>query len=170
MVPLMVMLPSSAKPVLILSFDLTGSELSLVEIGESSNSPTLCLKCVLLIKTRQRSSAWALLVGKHEQNQNFPYSSLTLGTLNKMKLMLCAAFIYIKGERIRRLCMNVAFKYIWLKGLNCLTHGRIINLCIIYHSLHDYDYHLLETICALFSLFGYDYELKKVVLGTSLEN
>ena len=35
-----------------LDFGLTGSELSLVEIGESSNSPTLCLKCVLLIKTR----------------------------------------------------------------------------------------------------------------------
>ena len=27
------------------------------------------LKCVLLIQTRQRSSAWALLVGKHQQNQ-----------------------------------------------------------------------------------------------------
>ena len=36
MTPLMVMLPSSAKPVLVLSFDfdLTGLGLSLIEIGE----------------------------------------------------------------------------------------------------------------------------------------
>jgi hypothetical protein len=54
MLHLMVMSPSSAKPSLVLSFDfsLTCSELSLVEIGELTNSPTLCLKCVLLIKTR----------------------------------------------------------------------------------------------------------------------
>jgi hypothetical protein len=38
MTPPMVMSPYSAKPVLVLSFDfgLTGSELSLVEIGEST--------------------------------------------------------------------------------------------------------------------------------------
>jgi hypothetical protein len=82
------------------------------------------------------------------------YSSVTIGTLNKMKLMLCAMFIYIMGERIRRLCMNVPFKYIWLKGLNCLTCVRIVYLYIMYHSLHDYDYHILEIICARFSLFG----------------
>ena len=152
----MVMSPSSAKPVLVLNFDfsLTGSELSLVEIGESIDSPTLYLKCVLLIKTRQRSSAWALLVEKHQHNQNFIYPSLSLGTLNKIKLMLCASFSYIMGDKIRSLNMNVAFKYIWLKGLNCLTHGRIVYLCIMYHSLHDYNYHLPEIIYALFSLFG----------------
>ena len=33
--PLMVMSPSSAKPVLVLSFDLIGSGPSLIEIGES---------------------------------------------------------------------------------------------------------------------------------------
>ena len=51
MMPLMVMSPSSTKPILVLSLDfgLTGSELSLVEIGESI-FPTLCLKCVLLIR------------------------------------------------------------------------------------------------------------------------
>jgi hypothetical protein len=50
MTPLLVMLPSSVKPVLVLSFDfgLIGSGPSLVEIGESTVSfPTLCLKCVL---------------------------------------------------------------------------------------------------------------------------
>ena len=53
MMPLMVMSPSSAKPVLVLSFDfgLTGSGSSLVEVWENQlSSPTLCLKCVLLIK------------------------------------------------------------------------------------------------------------------------
>ena len=41
MAPLMVMPPSSAKPVLVLSFDfgLIGSEPSLVEIGESMILP-----------------------------------------------------------------------------------------------------------------------------------
>jgi hypothetical protein len=33
-------------------FGLIGLELSLVEIRESSNSPILCLKCVLFIETR----------------------------------------------------------------------------------------------------------------------
>jgi hypothetical protein len=54
MTHILVMPPSSSKPILVLSFDfgLTGSELSFVEIGELTNLPTLCLKCVLLIKTR----------------------------------------------------------------------------------------------------------------------
>ena len=46
MMHLMVMLPSSAKPTLVLS--LTGLEPSLIEIEEST-FPTLCLKCVLHI-------------------------------------------------------------------------------------------------------------------------
>ena len=52
MTPLMVMLPSSTKPALVLSFDfgLTGPELSLVEIRESTVFPHTCLKCVLLIR------------------------------------------------------------------------------------------------------------------------
>ena len=51
MMLLMIMSPSSAKPVLVLSFNfgLTGSEHSSIEIGEST-FPTLCLKCVLLIR------------------------------------------------------------------------------------------------------------------------
>ena len=52
MAPLMVMSPSYAKPVLVLSFNfgLTGSKLLLIEIGESTDSPTLFLKRVLLIR------------------------------------------------------------------------------------------------------------------------
>ena len=50
----MVMQPSSAKLVFDFEFNfgLIGSELSLVEIGELNNSPTLCSTCVMLIKTR----------------------------------------------------------------------------------------------------------------------
>jgi hypothetical protein len=55
-------------------------------------------------------------MGKHQQNQNFIHSSLTLSTLSKIKLMLCASFIYIMGDKIRRLSINVAFKYVWPKG------------------------------------------------------
>ena len=132
-------------------FGLTGSKLLLVEIGESTDSPTLCLKCVLLIKTRQRSSAWALLVGKHQQNHNFTYSSLTLGTLNKMKLMLCVLFNYVMGDKIKRLSMSVAFKYIWQKGLSFLTLEGLST----YKSLHDYDYHLSEIRCAKFQIIWF---------------
>ena len=90
------------------------------------------------------------MVGKQQQNQNFIYSSLTLGTLNKIKLMSCALFNI--GDKIRRLSMNVTFKYIWLQRLNCLTHERIVYLYIMYQSLYDYDYHLSEIRCAMFYL------------------
>ena len=146
MTPLLVMSPSSAKPILILSLDFWFDRFRTFTCRNLGNDylPALCFKCVLLIKTRYRSSAWALLVGKHKQNQNFIYSSLALGTLNKMKLMQCALFNYNMGDKIRRLIMNEAFMFIWKKGLNCLTHGRIVYLYIMYQSLHDYDYHLLE--------------------------
>ena len=156
MAPPMMMSLSSAKLILVLSFDfgLAGSEPLLVEIGESTVFPHTLLEVCPAHKTRYRSSAWALLVGKHQQNQNFTYSSLTLGTLNKMKLMLCALFNYNMGGKIKRLSMNIAFKYIWQKRLNCLTYGRSVYLYIMYRTLYDYDYHLLEIGYALFSLFG----------------
>ena len=90
-VSLMMMLPSFAKTILVLGFDFWLSRFRTFTCRNwrINDSPTLCLKCVLLIQTRQRSSACALLVGKHQQNQNFTYSFLTLGILNKMKLMLC---------------------------------------------------------------------------------
>jgi hypothetical protein len=71
-----------------------------------------------------------------------------------MKLMLYALFNYNMGGKIRRLSMNVAFEDIWPKWLNCLTHERIVYLYIMYRTLHDYNYHLPEIECALFSLFG----------------
>ena len=102
MVSLMMMLPSSVKPVLVLCFNFWLSRFRTFTCRNwgINDSPTLCFKCVLLIQTRQRSSAWALLVGKHQQNHNFTYSSVTLGTSDKMKLMLCALFIYIMVIRL----------------------------------------------------------------------
>ena len=152
MMPLMVMSPPSAKPVLVLSFDfgLVGSEPLLVEIGESTVFPHTLLEVCPAHKTRYRSSAWALLVGKHQQNQNFIYSSLILDTMNMIRLMLCAMFSYNMGVRIRKMSINIAFEYIWQKGLSRLTYERIVYLFIMYQSLHDYDYHLLEIRCATF--------------------
>ena len=98
-------------------FGLAGSEPLLIEIRESTVFPHTLLEVCPAHKTRYRSSAWALLVGKHQQNQNFTYSSITLGTLNKIKLMLCVLFNYVMGDKIKRLSMSVAFKYIWQKGL-----------------------------------------------------
>ena len=73
MTPLMVMSPSSTKPVLLVSFDfgLASSEPSLIELWELIVFPHTLLEMCLAHKTRWRSSAWALLVGKHQQNQNF---------------------------------------------------------------------------------------------------
>ena len=69
-VSLMMMLSSSAKPVLVLGFDFWLSRFRTFTYRNwgINDSPTLCFKCVLLIQTRQRSSAQSLLVGKHQQN------------------------------------------------------------------------------------------------------
>ena len=72
-----------------------------------------------------------------------------LRTLNKIKLMLCALFNYNKGDKTKRLSMNVAFKYIWPKWLNCFPMEGL-SIYIMYHSLHDYDYHPLGIMCVTF--------------------
>jgi hypothetical protein len=59
--------------------------------------------------------------GKTPVEPKFIYPSLSIGTLNKMKLMLCVSFIYIMGDKIRILSMNVAFKYIWPKRVELLN-------------------------------------------------
>ena len=66
--PLMVISPSSAKPILVVSFNfsLAGLEPLLVEIGESTAFSHTLLEVCPAHKTRLRSSAWALLVGKHQ--------------------------------------------------------------------------------------------------------
>ena len=67
------MSPSPTKSAMVLSFDfsLIGLEPSLVEIRESTVFPHTLLEMCPAHKTRWRSSAWAMLVGKHQQNQNF---------------------------------------------------------------------------------------------------
>ena len=61
-----------------------------------------------------------------------------------MKLVLCVLFNYVMGDKIKRLSMSAAFKYIWQKGLTFLTLEGLS----IYKSLHDYDYQLPEIGCA----------------------
>ena len=97
MVSLMMMLPSSVKPIMVLSFDFWLSRFRTFTCRNwgINNSPTLCLKCILLVQTRQRSSAWALLVGKHQQNQNFIYSSLTLRRIEQDEVdVICCVQLY----------------------------------------------------------------------------
>jgi len=36
-------------------------------------------------------------------------------------------FNYNMGDKIKRLSMNIAFKYIWPKVLSFLTYGRIVH-------------------------------------------
>ena len=96
MVSLMMMLPS-VKLVLVLSFKFWLSRFRTFTCRNwgINNSPTLCLKCVLLIQTRQRSSAWALLVGKHQQNQKFIYSSITLRRIEQDEVdVICCVQLY----------------------------------------------------------------------------
>ena len=51
--------------------------------------------------------------GKHQQNQNFIYSSLALGTLNHDRVnVMCIIYSYNMGDKIRRMRRNVAFEYI----------------------------------------------------------
>ena len=97
------------------------------------DSPHL-LKVCSTHKDRVEIKCMGSVGGKTPTEPKLIYSSLTLGTLSMMKLMLCTLFIYIMGDKIRRLSMNVAFKFIWLKGLNCLTHGRIVYPYIMYRT------------------------------------
>ena len=50
--------------------------------------------------------------GKHQQNQNFIYSSLALGSLNHDKVDIMCIHSYNMDNKIRRMMMNGAFEYI----------------------------------------------------------
>jgi hypothetical protein len=83
-------------------------------------------------KTKVGIKCMGSIGGKTPTEPNlFIYSSLTLDTLNKIKLMLHTLFTYNLSGKIRRLSMY-AFKGIWPKGLNCLTHERIIHKVLIF--------------------------------------
>ena len=47
-----------------------------------------------------------------------------------MKLMLCVLFNYNMGDKIKRLSMNVAFKFNCSKGLSFLALGKIVYLYV----------------------------------------
>ena len=90
-------------------------------------------------------------MGKHQQNQNFIYSSLALSILNHDKVdVMCIVHSYNMGDKIRRIIMNVAFEYICQNEWSCLTYGRIVHLYKMYQTLHDYDYHLPKIRYAKF--------------------
>ena len=87
-VPLMVMSPLSAKPILVFSFDfgLASSEPLLVKIGESTFSPYTLLEVCPAHKDKIEIKCMGYVGGKTPTEPKF-YSSLSLGTLNMMKLM-----------------------------------------------------------------------------------
>jgi hypothetical protein len=98
-------------------------------------------------------------VEKHQQNHNPIYSSLTLGTLNMMRLMCVVHFM---GGKIRRTGINVAFKYFCQKEWNCSTNGRIVNFTFMYQTFLGLRQSSPKD--ATFSSFNYFYEIKIVML------
>jgi hypothetical protein len=98
-------------------------------------------------------------VEKHQQNHNSIYSSLTLGTLNMMRLMCVVHFM---GGKIRRMIMNVAFKYFCQKEWTCLTNGRIVNFIFMYQIFLGLRQSSPKD--ATFSSFNYVHEIKIVML------
>ena len=109
--PLMVMSPSSAKHALVLTLDFWFDRFSASTYrnGGINHFSTLCLKCPAH-KDKVEIKCMGSVGGKTPTEPKLYSSSLTLSTLNKMKLMLCALFIYNMGDKIRRLSMNAAFK------------------------------------------------------------
>jgi hypothetical protein len=91
-----------------LDFSLIGLEFSLVEIWEIDELLLTLLEVCPTHKDKIEIKCMGSIGGKTPTKLNFTYSSLILGTLNKMKLMLCALFNYNMGDKIR----SVAFKYI----------------------------------------------------------
>jgi hypothetical protein len=59
--------------------------------------------------------------------KNFIYSSLSFRRSEQDEVDVMCVFNYVIGNKIRRLSMNVAFKYIWPKRLNFLTYRRIVH-------------------------------------------
>ena len=78
MTPLMVMSPSSAKPVLDLSFDFGLAEPLLVEIGESTVFPHTLLEVCPAHKDKVEIKCMGTVGGKTPTEPKL-YSSLTLG-------------------------------------------------------------------------------------------
>jgi hypothetical protein len=89
MTPLMVISPSSAKPVLVLSlnFGLIGSEPSLVKIWRIDKLLHTLFEVCPALKDNVEIKCMCSVGGKTPIEPKLYSSSLTLSTLNKMKLM-----------------------------------------------------------------------------------
>jgi hypothetical protein len=106
------------------------SELSLIGIGRLI--PHTCSKCVLLIKTsrdQMRLCWWK----NNNRTKTFIHTSLTLGTLNMIRLILCTLFILItwvtrsEGWACRiwvHLAKKVELLNLWK---DCLTLHNVTN-------------------------------------------
>jgi hypothetical protein len=132
----MVMSPLSTKPVLVFEFGFWFDMFStLVEIGGLTSFPHTLLEVCPAHKDKVEIKCMGSFGGKTPTEPKLYFSSLSLDTLNNIKLMLCALFIYMMGDKIKRLSMNVAFEDICPKGLNCLTHERIVHKVLIFTRL-----------------------------------
>ena len=81
---------------------LSNSKLSLVEFGESI--PPHLLEVCSAHKDRVEIKCMGSVGGKTQQNQNFIYSSLALGTLNHDRAnVMCIIYSYNMGDKIRRM-------------------------------------------------------------------
>jgi hypothetical protein len=170
MTPLMVMSPSSAKLVLVLSLDfgLTDSELSLIEIWRINWLSRTLLEVCPTHKDKIEIKCMGSVDGKTPTKLKLYLFFSSLGTLNKMKLMLYALFNYNMGGKIRRLNMNVEFKFIWPKRSSFLTYRRIVHKVLIFTWLWLSSFR--DKLCTFLACLVETCEIKRVVLGTSLRN
>jgi hypothetical protein len=127
----------------------TGLELSLVEFWRIDKPLHTLLEVCHACKDKVDIKCMDSVGGKTSTEPKIYLSFSNLRHIEQVNSMVCVLFNYNMGGKIRRLSMNVC-----QKGLNFLNNGRIVYLCIMYQSLHDYDYHLLEIRCAIFSLIG----------------
>jgi hypothetical protein len=166
MTPLMVMSPSSAKLVLVLS--LTDSELSLIEIWRINWLSHTLLKVCPAHKDKIEIKCMGSVGGKTPTELKLYLFFSSLGTLNNMKLMLCALFNYNMGGKIRRLNMNVEFEFIWPKRSSFLTYRRIVHKVLIFTWLWLSSFR--DKMCSFLAHLVETCEIKRVVLRTSLRH
>ena len=120
MTHLMVISPPSAKPVLVLSLDfgLIGSEPSLVKIWGIDELLHTLLEVCPAHKDKVEIKCMGSIGGKTPIE---PKLYLFISNLRQIE--------QDEVGKIRRLSMNISFKFIWQKRLSCLTHRKIVYLC-----------------------------------------
>ena len=131
MVSLMIMLPSSVKPVLVLSFDFWVSRFRTFTcrnwgINDSHTLLEVCPAHTDKVEIKCMGSVG----GKTPIEPNLClFFSLALGTSNHVTVdIMCIIHSYNMGDKIRRIRMNMTFEYIYQKEWSYLTYGRIVHL------------------------------------------